>query len=140
MTPGQANPLLIKVQYVRRRPQRLAARPPHRSLGSHRETAPDVVRSLLWFRRIRPRSTLGEEAKKIMQTSKHIDSCIELIKQMLGDTNYEMTSEQRNTLMKGIRDLKRLRKANRLTHKEIFAVVSRIAQVAYEVVNAGVSA
>ena len=75
-----------------------------------------------------------------MQTSKHIDSCIELIKQMLGDTNYEMTSEQRNTLMKGIRDLKRLRKAKKLTHKEIFAVVSRIAQVADEVANAGVSA
>ena len=63
MTPGQANLLPLNIQFVRRIPQRLAVRPPHLSLGSHRETAPDVVRSLLWFRRIRPRQTLGEEAQ-----------------------------------------------------------------------------
>jgi hypothetical protein len=75
-----------------------------------------------------------------MTTSKMIDSCIELIKQMLGDPNNEMTSEQRNKLMSGIRELKRLQKAKKLTHKEAFAVVSSIARAAYEVANTGVSA
>ena len=72
-----------------------------------------------------------------MQTSKYIDSGIEQLKQMLGDSNNEWTSEQRNTLTKGTRALKRLRKAKKLTHKEVFAVVSRIAQALYEVANTG---
>ena len=75
-----------------------------------------------------------------MTTSKYLDSGIELIKQMLGDANNEWTSEQRNTLMKGTRELKRLRKAKKLTHQDVSAVVSRIAQALYEVANAGVSA
>jgi hypothetical protein len=63
-----------------------------------------------------------------MHTSKRIDSCIELIKTMLGDTNNELTSEQRNKLKTGIHDLK-------LTHTEVFVVVSRIAEAALEVLN-----
>lgn len=75
-----------------------------------------------------------------MHTSKHIDTCIELIKTMLADINNELTSGQRSKLKKGIRDLKRLQKATRLTHQEVFAVVSQIAEAATEVLNAGMSA
>lgn len=68
--------------------------------------------------------------------TKQIDSCIELIKAMLRDTNNEFTSEQRNMLKNGIRELKRLQKATKLTHQELFTVVSRIAEAAFEIVNA----
>ena len=53
MTPGQASSLSLQVQYAV-----LGARQPstpHRSLGSQKETAPDVVRPLLWSYRLRPR-------------------------------------------------------------------------------------
>ena len=75
-----------------------------------------------------------------MHTSKHIDSCIELIKSMLADTNNELTSGQRSELKQGIRDLKRLRKATKLTHQETFLVVSRIAEAVLKVVGTGMSA
>jgi septation ring formation regulator EzrA len=75
-----------------------------------------------------------------MNIKRNIDDCIELIKAMLSDTNNDLTPKQRSKLKKGIRDLKRLQKATKLTHKEIFSVVSRIAEAAYEVVNNGQSA
>lgn len=70
-----------------------------------------------------------------MNAQKHIDSCIEQIKQMLGDANYEMTSEQRDTLVLGVRELKRLRKAERITQAQVFATVSLIAEAVYQIVN-----
>lgn len=75
-----------------------------------------------------------------MHTSKHIDCCIDLIKTMLADTNNELTSGQRNQLKKGIRDLKRLQKATKLTHQEAFMVVSRVAEAALEILNTGLNA
>jgi len=75
-----------------------------------------------------------------MNTKKQLDCCIELIKTMLSDPNNDLTPEQRNKLKKGIRDLKRLQKATKLTRRDIFPVVSRIAEAAYEVVNNGQSA
>lgn len=75
-----------------------------------------------------------------MTTSKLIESCIEVIKQMLGDANNELTSGQRAELISGIRELKRLKKATKLTHSEVSLVVSRIAHTAHELVEVGVSA
>jgi hypothetical protein len=75
-----------------------------------------------------------------MNTKKQFDCCIELIKAMLSDPNNDLTPEQRSKLKKGIRDLKRLRKATKLTRRDISPVVSRIAEAAYEVVNNGQSA
>jgi hypothetical protein len=72
-----------------------------------------------------------------MNTKKQLDCCIELIKTMLSDPNNDLTPEQRSKLKKGIRDLKRLQKAIKLTRRDIFPVVSRIAEAAYEVVNNG---
>jgi hypothetical protein len=69
-----------------------------------------------------------------MNTTKHIDSCIGLLKQMLGDSNNELTSEQRSKLKKGIRDLKRLQRTKQLTHRQVFVVVNEIAEVALEIV------
>jgi hypothetical protein len=75
-----------------------------------------------------------------MTTSKLIESCIEVIKQMLGDANNELTSGQRAELIAGIRELKRLKKATKLTHSEVSLVVSQIAYTAHELVQVGVSA
>ncbi|SEC18612.1 hypothetical protein [Terriglobus roseus] len=75
-----------------------------------------------------------------MKTSKLIESCIELIKQMLGDANNELTSGQREALIEGIRDLKKLQKATRLDHEKVRLVVARIAEAAYEVAHAQVIA
>ena len=75
-----------------------------------------------------------------MTTSKLIESCIELIKQMLGDANNELTSGQRAELTASIRELKRLIKANKLTHSEVSLVVLRIVHTAHELVEIGVSA
>jgi hypothetical protein len=75
-----------------------------------------------------------------MTTSKQIDSCIERLSEMLGDANNELTSGQREELIACIRDLKRLKKATKLTDREIYMVVAQIAKAAYEVVEMGLSA
>lgn len=75
-----------------------------------------------------------------MTTSKLIESCIELIKQMLGDANNELTSGQRAELTASIRELKRLTKAKKLTHSEVSLVVLQIVHTAHELVEVGVSA
>jgi hypothetical protein len=56
---------------------------------------------------------------------------------MLSDTNNDLTPEQRCNLKKEIRNLKRLQNATKLTQKDIFPVVSRIAEAAIGVVNTG---
>lgn len=75
-----------------------------------------------------------------MTTSKLIESCIEEVKKMLGDANNELTSGQREELKSGIRELKRLQRATKLTYRDVYLVVAHISKAAYEVVDAGVSA
>jgi len=72
-----------------------------------------------------------------MTTKKQIGSCIDLLKDMLGDANNELSSEQRSNLKKGIGNLKKLQKAQNLSYAEIFAVVSEIAQTALEISKSG---
>ena len=74
------------------------------------------------------------------KVSKLIESCIEELKSMLGDANNELTSGQREELTACIRELKRLQKATRLTHQEVYLVVARIAKTAHQLVGAGVGA
>lgn len=74
-----------------------------------------------------------------MNTRRTIDSCIDLLRKMLGDPNNELSSEQQSALKKGIRDLKRLQRATKLTHSEVFAVVKEIAEVAFEILMSGPS-
>ena len=74
-----------------------------------------------------------------MNTRRTIDSCIDLLRKMLGDPNNELSSEQQSKLKKGIRDLKRLQRATNLTHMEVFAVVQEIANVAFEILMSGSS-
>ena len=77
---------------------------------------------------------------KTMNTSKRIDLCIELLKTMLGDANNELTSGQREALKNGIRNLKRLQKATKLTHQDVLVVVAQITEAAYGLVETGISA
>jgi hypothetical protein len=71
--------------------------------------------------------------------SKQIDTCIDQLRKILGDTNNELTSKQRSKLKKGIDDLKRLQRETKLTQKEVFAVVSRIAKDVFELLKSGQS-
>ena len=70
-----------------------------------------------------------------MHTRKRIDCCIELLKTMLSDNNNDLTPEQRCNLKTRIQDLKRLQTATKLTQKEIFPIVQRIAEAAIGVVE-----
>ena len=71
--------------------------------------------------------------------SKKIDPCIDQLRKILGDANNELTSKQRSKLKKGIDDLKRLQRETKLTQKEVFAVVSRIAREVFEILKSGQS-
>jgi hypothetical protein len=70
---------------------------------------------------------------------KQIDTCIDQLRKILGDTNNELTSKQRSKLKKGIDNLKRLQRETKLTQKEVFAVVSRIAKDVFELLKSGQS-
>jgi hypothetical protein len=71
--------------------------------------------------------------------SKQIDSCIDQLRKILGDANNELMSKQRSKLKKDIHDLKRLQRETKLTQKEVFAVVSRIAKDVFEILKSGQS-
>lgn len=72
-----------------------------------------------------------------MYTKKYIDTGIDRLRDMLGDPNNELSSEQQSKLKKGIRDLKRLQREKRLTHQQVFVVVNEIAQTVYEILKSG---
>jgi len=64
-----------------------------------------------------------------------IDSCIDHLRKMLEDSNNELSSEQQRKLKKGITELKRLKRATKLTHLQVSAVVSEVAKVAFEILT-----
>lgn len=68
-----------------------------------------------------------------------IDSCIDHLRKVLEDSNNELSSEQQRKLKKGIRELKQLKRATKLTHLQVSAVVSEIASVAFEILTSGPS-
>jgi DNA-binding transcriptional regulator GbsR (MarR family) len=68
-----------------------------------------------------------------------IDSCIDHLRKVLEDSNNELSSEQQRKLKKGITELKRLKRATRLTHSQVSAVVSEIVNVTFEILTSGLS-
>ena len=64
-----------------------------------------------------------------MNKSKYLDSCIQILKGMLGDQSNELGSEQQRALAKGICKLKKLKKQSKLSHDELYRVVSEIAEL-----------
>ena len=70
-----------------------------------------------------------------MNTKRTIDSCIDLLRKMLGDPNNELSSEQQSKLKKGIRKLKRLKRATKLSYPQVYGVVSEIAEAAFEILK-----
>ena len=70
-----------------------------------------------------------------MNTRRTIDSCIDLLRKMLGDPHNELSSEQQSKLKKGVRSLKKLQRATNLSHQQVFVVVSEIAEVAFEMIK-----
>ena len=72
-----------------------------------------------------------------MNQKRAIDSCIDSLTLMLVDSNNELSSEQQRKLRKGVRDLKRLKRASRLTHRQVIAVVDEIARAVFEILTPG---
>jgi len=63
-----------------------------------------------------------------MNDSKYLDSCIQILKGMLGDQSNELGSEQQRALAEGVRKLKKLKKQPQMKRDEVYRVVSEIAE------------
>ena len=74
-----------------------------------------------------------------MNQGRPIDSGIDHLREMLEDPNNELSSEQQRKLKKGIRELKRLKRAEKLTYSQVYKVVSEIAEAALDVLKSGMS-
>jgi hypothetical protein len=74
-----------------------------------------------------------------MNRKKRVGSSIDLLRLMLADNNNELSSEQRSKLKKAIGDLKRLRRAVKVSDREVFEVVDRVAEAVFEAVISGKS-
>lgn len=70
-----------------------------------------------------------------MKQERPIDSGIDLLRKMLEDPNNELSSEQQSKLKRGIRKLKRLKRATKLNYLQVYAVVSEIAEAAFEILR-----
>jgi len=62
-----------------------------------------------------------------MNQSKYLDSCIQILKGMLGDQSNELGSEQQRALAKEIRKLKSLQRQPKMSRDEVYRVVNEVA-------------
>ena len=63
-----------------------------------------------------------------MNQSKYLDSCIQILKGMLGDQSNELGSEQQRALAEGVRKLKKLKKQSQMKRDEVYRIVSEIVE------------
>lgn len=63
-----------------------------------------------------------------MNQRKYLDSCIQKMQVILGDSTNELGPVQRKVLAERIRVLRRLTKRKRLGHEELYRVVGQIAE------------
>ena len=63
-----------------------------------------------------------------MNDSKYLDSCIQILKGMLGDQSNELGSEQQRALAEGVRKLKKLKMQPQMKRDEVYRVASEIAE------------
>jgi hypothetical protein len=63
-----------------------------------------------------------------MNNSKYLDSCIQVLKRMLGDQTCEWELEEQRALSSGIRQLRKLKKQPRIDPEELYRVVGEIAE------------
>ena len=62
-----------------------------------------------------------------MNQSKYLDSCIQILKGMLGDQSNELGSEQQRALATEIRKLKSLRRQPKMSRDEVYRIVEEVA-------------
>ncbi|QHN02617.1 hypothetical protein FTO74_03950 [Granulicella sp. WH15] len=62
-----------------------------------------------------------------MNQSKYLDSCIQILKGMLGDQSNELGSEQQRALAKEIRKLKSLQRQPKMSRDEVYRIVEEVA-------------
>jgi hypothetical protein len=70
-----------------------------------------------------------------MEHSKHLDSCIQILKGMRGDQLNELGSRQQRALGRAIQKLKRLAKQQHIDPEEIYQIVDEVAKTVSEVLN-----
>lgn len=70
-----------------------------------------------------------------MNDEKYLDSCIQYLKQMLGDKSNELESEQQRALEVEIRKLKKLRKLPRMKRDQLYRIVSEVAETVSKIVK-----
>jgi hypothetical protein len=63
-----------------------------------------------------------------MNDSKYLDSCIQILKEMRGDTTNELESKQRRALAAEIRKLCKLKKQSTIDREELKRVVAEIVE------------
>ena len=68
-----------------------------------------------------------------MNQSKYLDSCIQILKGMLGDQSNELGSEQRRALAKEIRKLKKLQREPMTNHEDVRRIVNEVALTVFDI-------
>ena len=68
-----------------------------------------------------------------MDNAKHLNSCIQMLKDMRGDKSNELTSEQQSMLDFELRKLKKLKRIAKPTRDEVTRVVSEVAATIYQI-------
>lgn len=63
-----------------------------------------------------------------MKYSKHLDSCIQILKEMRADQSNELGSRQQRALGREIQRLKRLAKQPHTDREELYRIVSEVAK------------
>jgi hypothetical protein len=63
-----------------------------------------------------------------MEYSKHLDSCIQILKGMRGDQSNELGSRQQRALGREIQKLKRLAKQQHVDPDELYRIVDEVAK------------
>jgi len=70
-----------------------------------------------------------------MYKAKNIDSCIQIIKRMLGDQSNELGSEQQKALCRVVGKLKKLKKQQNPSRDEVYRAVAEAAETVTKICN-----
>lgn len=70
-----------------------------------------------------------------MKYSKHLDSCIQILKGMRADQSNELESRQQRALGREIQKLKRLAKQQHTDREELYRIVSEVAKTVSRILN-----
>lgn len=70
-----------------------------------------------------------------MNDMKYLDSCIQILKGMLGDQSNELEPEQQRALAGEVHKLKRLKKQSKINRDELYRVVGEVAEAVSKILQ-----